>query len=120
MDDSTQPESPAALPTHEAFVRLQEVGSTTDGVAQLRQLHDDADCVAMMQQMAHDERRCKGLVNALRNGSAVHLVRTAVRRAAMSPAEVDAEIREGMDAAVRAGLSHSTFGQSASKNWWER
>ena len=67
-------------PDHAAFAELEAVGRTPHGVLQLKSIAADPQAVTMMQAMSRDEVRCRALAGALRGGTAIELVRTAVRR----------------------------------------
>lgn len=90
----------------EAQARLREESRTTLGADQLRLI---ASCgqshLEMLWQMEEDPRRCKALVKALANNTALDLVRAAVRRKDMTPAQVRVEITRNLDVASSLGLA---------------
>jgi len=119
MADSDKVE-PDAVKDRSAFDELQAVGATSNAISQLKQLHGDAECVAVMQEMAASELRCRRLAEALRAGTAVDMVRTAVRRSHMTREQVEAEVSAALDAAAARGISHMSFGEPAYRPWWKR
>ena len=64
----------------------------------------------MMQDMSADASRCAQLAKSLSAGTALELVRTAVRRKGMTPEQIRAEVASNLKAAADRGREYMPGG----------